>query len=448
MLLPTLGSSGDVHPFIALGTALRARGHRATILTNPYFRELIEAQGLEFLPVGRIEDVGSAIADPDLWHARRGFEVVARRVILPAIGEIYRLIESRSDSHTVIAASSISLGARIAQEKLGIPTASVHLQPTVIRSYVEQGIFGNVRISKSAADVASSAHSSAWSTGPPSTRRDQAAGSTSFAQRSGLLLIDRVFDRWLHSPQCVIAFFPAWFAPPQSDWPPNTHQVGFPLWDAAGTVNAESGLREYLQDGAPPVLFTPGSAASTMQGYFRESVEAVRRLGVQRDAGDEFPGAAAVSDLPSGMKAFELPALQRRAAARRAHRCITGESVRSRKPSRPASRTSSCQAPTTSSTMAGASSSSVSGAAFLKRAIAPCVQRARSMRFCATSVCRSDAANGPRGSIRPHRSRAPVTSSRRCPKLPDRFPGVDGHPTDGPRVASGNVRCRMGRCSA
>jgi UDP:flavonoid glycosyltransferase YjiC (YdhE family) len=52
VLLPTMGSAGDVHPFIALGLALKARGHRATILTNPIFQELIEAQGLGYLRVG------------------------------------------------------------------------------------------------------------------------------------------------------------------------------------------------------------------------------------------------------------------------------------------------------------------------------------------------------------------------------------------------------------
>jgi rhamnosyltransferase subunit B len=119
----------------------------------------------------------------------------------------------------------------------------------------------------------------------------------------GLAPVDRVLDRWLHSPECVIAFFPAWFAPPQSDWPPNTHQVGFPLWDGAGTVDADPGLREYLEGGAPPVLFTPGSAASTMQRYFRESVDAVRRLGVRAMLVTNFPEQLP-RDLPSGIKAF------------------------------------------------------------------------------------------------------------------------------------------------
>ena len=149
VLLPTLGSAGDVHPFIALGRALRARGHRATLITNPFFQESIEAQGLGFLPVGTIADVQSAIADPDLWHPNKGFEVVARRVIIPSIAEIFRIIEKHADAGTVVAASSIAFGARIAQEKLGLPTASVHLQPTVIRSLIDHGMFGTMRISAS-----------------------------------------------------------------------------------------------------------------------------------------------------------------------------------------------------------------------------------------------------------------------------------------------------------
>jgi rhamnosyltransferase subunit B len=299
VLLPTLGSSGDVHPFIALGTALRARGHRVTILTNPYFQDLIEAQGLKFLPVGRIEDVDSAIADPDLWHARRGFEVVARRVILPSITEVYRLVESQADSDTVIAASSISFGARIAQEKFGIPMASVHLQPIVIRSLVEQGMFGNVRISKSQPQWFKRAFFRLidWAAIDRVLKRPL----NEFRASLGLAPVDRVLDRWLHSPQCVIAFFPEWFAPPQPDWPPNTHQVGFPLWDGGGAVGAEPELREFLQGGARPVVFTPGSAASTMHRYFSESVEAVRRLGLRALLVTNFPEQLP-RDLPSGVR--------------------------------------------------------------------------------------------------------------------------------------------------
>ena len=306
VLLPTLGSAGDVHPFIALGTALRARGHRATILTNPFFRETIEAQGLQFLPVGTAADVQSAILDPDLWHPNRGFEVVARRVIIPATAEIFRLIENHADADTVVAASSISFGARVAQEKLGLPTASIHLQPTVIRSLIDQGMFGTLRISPS---------QPMWFKRALFRLIDWAAIDrllrkplNDFRSTLGLSPVSRVLRRWIHSPECVIGFFPDWFAPPQADWPPNVHLVGFPLWDGGTEVSPieSQGSREagdFLDAGEPPVIVTPGSAAATMQDYFTESVAAIQRLGLRGMLITNFP-AQLPAALPSGIQSF------------------------------------------------------------------------------------------------------------------------------------------------
>jgi UDP:flavonoid glycosyltransferase YjiC (YdhE family) len=306
VLLPTLGSAGDVHPFIALGTALRARGHRATIITNPFFRETVEAQGLRFLPVGTVADVESAILDPDLWHPTRGFEVVARRVIIPATAEIFRLIENHADDNTVVAASSIAFGARVAQEKLGLPTASVHLQPTVIRSLIDHGMFGTLRISPSQPMWFKRAlfRLIDWVAIDRLLRRPL----NDFRATLGLSPVTRVLERWIHSPACVIGFFPDWFAPPQTDWPPNVHLVGFPLWDGGGHVPAiESRLpgeaRDFLDAGEPPVIVTPGSAAATMQDYFIESVTAIRGLGLRGMLITNFPEQLPAT-LPPGFKAF------------------------------------------------------------------------------------------------------------------------------------------------
>jgi rhamnosyltransferase subunit B len=303
VLLPTLGSAGDVHPFIALGSALRARGHRATILTNPFFRDSIEAQGLGFLPVGSIADVESAIADPNLWHPNKGFEVVAKRVIIPSIAEIFRIIEKHAEADTVVAASSIAFGARLAQEKLALPTASVHLQPTVIRSLVDHGMFGTLRISRS---------QPMWFKRALFRFIDWAAIDrllrqplNDFRATLGLSPVTRVLKRWIHSPQCVIGFFPDWFAPPQSDWPPNVHLVGFPLWDGGAQAKPEIAgeARDFLAAGEPPVIVTPGSAASTMQGYFVESIAALHGLGLRGMLITNFPGQLPAT-LPPGIKAF------------------------------------------------------------------------------------------------------------------------------------------------
>lgn len=299
VLLPTMGSAGDVHPFIALGTALKARGHRATILTNPIFQELIEAQGIGFLPVGTAAEANAAVANPELWHLRKGFGVIAQ-VIVPAMGEIYRLIEKHADNATVVAFSSLAFGARVAQEKLGVPSASVHLQPSVIRTYADQGMVGNVRLSASR---------------PRWFKRglfrlvdalilDRRLKEPLNQLRRTLSLppVDRVMHRWMHSPDLVIAFFPAWFATPQPDWPANTHTVGFPLWDA-GDATPSFLADEFLAAGAPPVIFTPGSAGSTMQQFFRESVGAVNRMGLRAMLVTNYPQQVP-KHLPRNVKVF------------------------------------------------------------------------------------------------------------------------------------------------
>ena len=48
ILLMPVGSHGDVHPFVALGQALQARGHEATLITSAYFEALAKKAGLPF----------------------------------------------------------------------------------------------------------------------------------------------------------------------------------------------------------------------------------------------------------------------------------------------------------------------------------------------------------------------------------------------------------------
>jgi len=298
-MLPTLGSSGDVHPFIALGLAMKSRGHRVTVLTNPLFQGLIESQGLEFLALGDLAAAQGVIGNPDVWHMRKGFAVIAS-VIVPAIAETYRLIEGRADSDTVVAFSSLAFGGRVAQEKLGVPSASVHLQPSVIRTYGEQGMLGNVRLS---------AGHPRWMkqvlfalVDALILDRNLKQPLNAFRATLGLAPVQRVMDRWMNSPQLVLAMFPEWFAAAQPDWPVNTHAVGFAQFDAGESESAEQ-AEAFLEAGPPPIVFTPGSAGSTMQQFFSESVQAAGRIGARAMLVTNFPEQVP-RNLPADIQVF------------------------------------------------------------------------------------------------------------------------------------------------
>src|SRR5579863_8390177 len=85
ILFTTLGSLGDLHPYIAVGLGLRARGHAVTIATSEIYRQKVEGEGLGFHPIR--PDLGPLIDNPEILrqvvHPRTGTEYVFRKLMLP-----------------------------------------------------------------------------------------------------------------------------------------------------------------------------------------------------------------------------------------------------------------------------------------------------------------------------------------------------------------------------
>jgi UDP:flavonoid glycosyltransferase YjiC (YdhE family) len=85
----------------------------------------------------------------------------------------------------------------------------------------------------------------------------------------------------LHSRHHTAALFPEWFAPRQPDWPTPLSYWGFPRWDEADSYSARPELTEFLQQGSPPIVFTPGTAQAHAQGFWQAAVGALARLGAR-----------------------------------------------------------------------------------------------------------------------------------------------------------------------
>jgi sterol 3beta-glucosyltransferase len=58
ILIPTIGSRGDIQPYIALGSGLQRAGYDVTFGTHPTFRSLLEFYGLKYAPFGPDIDLG------------------------------------------------------------------------------------------------------------------------------------------------------------------------------------------------------------------------------------------------------------------------------------------------------------------------------------------------------------------------------------------------------
>lgn len=119
-----------------------------------------------------------------------------------------------------------------------------------------------------------------------------------FAKELGLQTAGDPLYEGQFSPYGTLALFSPVLGPPQRDWPPHALATGFVFHQDGQALDAR--LRDFLDAGAPPVVFTLGSSAVGAPGRFwEESLEAVARL-QQRAVllvgrGDPPNGAAASS---------------------------------------------------------------------------------------------------------------------------------------------------------
>ena len=55
--LTTIGSRGDIQPYIALGLELKRNGHSATIITHPWAKKIVNYYGLTQISAGNDIDI-------------------------------------------------------------------------------------------------------------------------------------------------------------------------------------------------------------------------------------------------------------------------------------------------------------------------------------------------------------------------------------------------------
>ncbi len=275
-VMTPVGSSGDVHPYIGIGRALRARGHDVVVVTSGAFEQVVQRAGLGFRETVSAEIFDRLSKHPDLWNSFRGLKLVLGSVASYLQLGYERVAELHEPGRTVLVGHALSFGTRLFEEKHGVPAATLHLAPSIFRSDFEQPAFAPGRdLTRAPRWVKRTFWWAAdrFLSDPLIVPRLNA-----FRQELGLTPVSRVFRDWMHSPRRVIALFPDWFAPPQPDWPAALKVVGFPQYDESDHQQLSPGLRRFLDAGDAPIAFTPGSANQSAESFFRAAVEATLRL--------------------------------------------------------------------------------------------------------------------------------------------------------------------------
>ena len=276
-LLISLGSRGDINPFISLALALKKRGHNATIVTSGVYEKLIADLGLPFISCGSAEEYDEIIRHPDLYDPKKVF-FLFEKIVLGPMRPLYRILAEFDPRDTILVATSLMLGARMAHEKCKIPLVTLCLQPQIFWSADKPSVFptGNKILQKL----------------PYFLRKfiyeiidryviDRALSPAvnEFRFELGLPKIQKIFSEWSYSPQKVIGCFPDWFTQPAADWPTNTILTGFVEYDEDRDQGLASEILDFLAAGEAPIIFTYGTFVTQGHHFFKTSIETARKLG-------------------------------------------------------------------------------------------------------------------------------------------------------------------------
>jgi UDP:flavonoid glycosyltransferase YjiC (YdhE family) len=287
VLLATLGSLGDLHPYIALGKALRERGQHVRLATSVDYRARVEAAGLDFTPLApSIAELG----DPE-QIARRFFgrwsgpERLIREMVMIPLRRACADLREALDGVSLAVSHPITPALPIIADSRGIPWISSVLAPSSLFSRSDPSVIPGLE----------------WLQHLP--------GSGSLTQ--GVMLrwvrsLVRRLEQPLHAlraelglPPCreallmkgqfsalgTLALFDSPLAERQSDWPTDTCVCGAALHDAGDPevpTASDDGLERFLAAGAPPVVFALGSSAVWLaRDYWQHAIAACNALGIR-----------------------------------------------------------------------------------------------------------------------------------------------------------------------
>ena len=245
----TVGSRGDVQPFLALGLGLEQAGHEVCVATHPKYAPLVSRAGLRFAPLAEGElSEGPGTAEGRRWlhHGSRRLPLwvgLVRDARTVAGRRLRDALQACRDADGVVASDLATLLGWQASEVHGIPVVRARL---------------NVpgRLDSGPSDpVAAALRQAAWRAARPwlsRVRRDAGLGAPPVAEPIGALARSGVPTLLACSP----AVLAAGRAPGR---PGGVQATGYWFLDRALDPPAPEGLLDFLAAGPAPVCVGFGS---------------------------------------------------------------------------------------------------------------------------------------------------------------------------------------------
>ena len=287
VVLTTLGTAGDVYPFVAIAQRLKARGMRPVVATSSFHRPLVESRGIEFCPLAPDEtqllhDLGEPfeVLMRRVMHPISGPRFGITRIVLPYLAQTHRQLEAACRDAALLVSHTYSFAAPLLAERTGIQWRSLCLQPLTFLSAHDPAVLS--------AQVP--VHRLQPWLGPQHYAR--LLRMVRFATRGWMRPVRRLRrelglpETRLHplfdgqfAPQGVYAMFDPLLMRDTRDLPVAVRFAGFTHFDGTDALLPAS-LSDFLDRGDAPIVCTLGTSAVHNPGHFYQvASDCCRRLG-------------------------------------------------------------------------------------------------------------------------------------------------------------------------
>ncbi len=279
LLLTSIGTAGDIHPYVAIALALKRRGHHVVLAANPYFQERILAAGVGFWPVGSRDEYLRMVRNADLVTPSRSVSYVFDELLM---GTFMQQVQAVQDAWQTlrpeaVIAHHICFGSAAACERLGIPLILGVLAPLFWLSSHERIIMPTLPLPDAPGFVHTILRHAMrplgrWMFDRPLNAKRRSVGAPPIHRAfvriarggDGLRPNERISDPLAATP--ALGLWSPHFRPARADDPAAGHICGFCFWDrpptSAAQLDQQRELERWMDDGQPPVLVTLGSSVS------------------------------------------------------------------------------------------------------------------------------------------------------------------------------------------
>lgn len=252
------GSAGDVLPFVELGSALVARGHRVNLVTHHGYARQASRAGLTYDAFDTAEQYAEFLGNGDALNTPRGLPSFLRDHSFPRINDALNLLSRHSTSDTILITSpTFDTVSRMAAEKLGIRALWLFMAPVQVAQWSLQRKMRDAMY-----------------------RVLLGRDINRIRSDSGMPPVED-WDGWLRYSDPSIGQWPTWFASPDDSWLPGVNPIGFLIGHPGEDGALPADVLDYVNAaGRKPLLITGGTGRYLNERFYSVCIDAAKSLDV------------------------------------------------------------------------------------------------------------------------------------------------------------------------